>query len=81
MLGAEYALSKRTVLYARAVQIRDDEGTASDAGFLGGAALVQGGPDVVATSLGLRDTPVFAGAGINPGGKATYIGAGVRHSF
>ncbi|MBP7484220.1 MAG: porin [Aquabacterium sp.] len=81
MLGAEYALSKRTVLYARAVQIRDDEGTASDAGFLGGAALVQGGPDVVATSLGLRETPVFAGAGINPGGKATYIGAGVRHSF
>ena len=81
MLGAEYALSKRTVLYARAVQIRDDEGTASDAGFLGGAALVQGGPDVVATSLGLRETPVFAGAGINPGGKATYIGAGVRLSF
>jgi len=81
MLGAEYALSKRTTLYARAVQIRDDEGTAADAGFAGGAVLVQGGPDVVATSLGLRETPVFAGAGINPGGKATYIGAGVRHSF
>lgn len=81
MLGAEYALSKRTTLYARAVQIRDDEGTAADAGFAGGAVLVQGGPDVVATSLGLRETPVFAGAGINPGGKATYIGAGIRHSF
>lgn len=86
MLGAEYALSKRTTLYARAVQIRDDEGTASDAaGFkvsgvvpVGG---VVGGPDVISTALGLRETPVFAGAGINPGGKATYIGAGVRHSF
>lgn len=89
MLGAEYALSKRTTLYARAVQIRDDEGKASNAaGFalattptptpIGG---VVGGPDVIATALGLRETPVFAGAGINPGGKSTYIGAGVRHSF
>ena len=81
MLGAEYALSKRTTLYARAVQIRDDEGTAADAGFVGGAVLVQGGPDVVATALGLRETPVFAGAGLNPGGKSTYIGAGIRHTF
>ena len=85
MLGAEYALSKRTTLYARAVQIRDDEGQASNAaGFtLGGTPIgpVVGGPDVVATALGLREIPVFAGAGINPGGKSTYIGAGVRHSF
>lgn len=94
MLGAEYSLSKRTTLYARAVQIRDDEGKATNAaGFttrlpLGpnGAlvsvpATVVGGPDVVATALGLRETPVFAGAGINPGGKSTYIGAGIRHSF
>lgn len=85
MLGAEYALSKRTVLYARAVQIRDDEGQSSNAaGFtLGGSPIggVVGGPDVIATALGLRETPVFAGAGINPGGKTTYIGAGVRHSF
>ena len=85
MLGAEYALSKRTALYARAVQIRDDEGTASNAaGFSPQAGVnvsVVGGPDVIATALGLRETPVFAGAGINPGGKSTYIGAGVRHSF
>lgn len=85
MLGAEYALSKRTTLYARAVQIRDDEGQESNAaGFTpGGGATVSvvGGPDVIATALGLRETPVFAGAGINPGGKSTYIGAGVRHSF
>ena len=85
MLGAEYALSKRTTLYARAVQIRDDEGQESNAaGFTPGGPVsisVVGGPDVIATALGLRETPVFAGANINPGGKSTYIGAGVRHSF
>lgn len=84
MLGAEYALSKRTTLFTRFVQIRDDEGDVSSAGFvhpLAGAVGVQGGPDVIATSLGFRETPIFAGAGLNPGGKSTYIGAGVRHSF
>lgn len=84
MLGAEYALSKRTTLYTRFVQIRDDEGDVSSAGFvhpLAGAVGVQGGPDVIATSLGFRETPIFAGASLNPGGKSTYIGAGVRHSF
>lgn len=79
MLGAEYALSKRTSLYARAVQVRDDEGTAADAGLAIGPMV--GGPDVVATTLGFRETPLFAGAGINAGGKSTYFGAGIRHSF
>jgi predicted porin len=78
MLGAEYALSKRTSLFARAVQIRDDEGKAADAGV---GAPIQGGPDVIATAFGFRETPVFAGAGINPGGTARYVGAGIRHSF
>ena len=93
MLGAEYSLSKRTTLYARAVQIRDDEGQASSAaGFNLSAPIsptvsvptsvsVVGGPDVIATALGFRETPIYAGAGLNPGGKATYIGAGIRHSF
>ena len=96
MLGAEYALSKRTTLYARAVQIRDDEGQESSAaGFaldvdhdgnpatpaIPTSVSVVGGPNVIATALGFRETPVFAGAGINPGGKSTYIGAGIRHSF
>lgn len=78
MLGAEYALSKRTALFARVVQIRDDEGKAADAGV---GAPIQGGPDVIATAFGFRETPVFAGAGINPGGTARYVGAGIRHSF
>ena len=42
---------------------------------------IVGGPTVVSTALGFRETPVFAGAGLNPGGKTTYIGAGVRHTF
>jgi len=33
MLGGEYAFSKRTSLFVRAVQIKDDEGTAADAGL------------------------------------------------
>lgn len=87
MLGTEYALSKRTSLFARWVQIKDDEGTASgQAGFVRAdngnpVGRIVGGPSVVATALGFRETPVFAGAGLNPGGKATYVGAGVRHSF
>lgn len=78
MLGAEYALSKRTTLYTRWVQIKDDEGSAANAGI---GAPVVGGPDVIAVAAGFRETPVFAGAGINPGGKTTYFGAGIRHTF
>ena len=81
MLGAEYALSKRTTVYARAVQIRDDEGEAYNGAFNPALGGIVGGPDVIATAFGFRETPVFAGVGINPGGKSTYIGAGVRHSF
>jgi predicted porin len=81
MLGSEYTLSKRTALFARFVQIRDDAGDAANGGFSAALGNVQGGPDVVATSFGFRETPLFAGAGINPGGKATYFGAGIRHSF
>lgn len=81
MFGAEYALSKRTSLFARFVQIKDDEGESSDVGFNPAFGGMTGGPDVVATAFGFRETPIFAGAGINPGGKSTYFGAGVRHSF
>jgi predicted porin len=78
-LGTEYALSKRTTLYARVVQIKDDEGTAADAGTTAGP--ITGGPDVISTAFGFRETPVLGGAGINPGGKTTYVGAGIRHVF
>ncbi|RZI82114.1 MAG: porin [Rubrivivax sp.] len=81
MLGAEYGLSKRTTLYVRAAQIKDDEGTAASAGLATVGNTVVGGPDVISTSFGFRETPVFAGANLNPGGRTTYVGAGVRHSF
>ncbi len=78
MLGAEYALSKRTAVFTRFVQVRDDEGSASSTGV---SVAMVGGPDVVGVAFGLREVPLFAGAGINPGGKSTYVGAGIRHSF
>jgi predicted porin len=81
MLGAEYALSKRTSLFARWVQIKDDEGQAADVGFNPAFGGIVGGPDVIATTFGFRETPVFAGGGINAGGKTTYLGAGIRHTF
>lgn len=82
MLGADYALSKRTSLFTRFGQIKDDQGTPFAATALGaGGPSVAGGPDVIGVNTGFRETPIFAGAGINPNGKTTYIGLGVRHSF
>jgi predicted porin len=81
MFGAEYALSKRTALFARAVQVRDDEGEASSVGIAAIGNNMVGGPDVIATSFGFRETPLYAGGNINPGGKSTYFGAGIRHTF
>lgn len=90
MLGADYALSKRTTLYTRVGQLKDDAGNASNGLGLdnphplapvGATLSTVGGPDVFATAMGLREIPVFANGGINPGGKTTYVGAGVRHSF
>lgn len=79
MLGADYALSKRTSLFTRVGQIKDKQGDAFATG--GTAGSVVGGPDVIGVATGFRETPVFAGAGINPNGKTTYVGLGVRHSF
>jgi len=82
MLGADYALSKRTSLFTRVGQIRDDQGTPFAATALGAAGpSVAGGPDVIGVATGFRETPIFAGANINPDGKTTYIGMGIRHSF
>lgn len=77
MLGTDYALSKRTSLFARVGQIKDTKGDV----YTGGGTPIVGGPDVVGVNFGFRETPVFAGAGINPDGKTTYVGLGIRHSF
>lgn len=85
MLGTDYALSKRTSLFARVGQIKDSEGNAfpytvtTTGGTVNTAAL--GGPDYLGVAMGFRETPLFAGAGINPGGKTNYVGLGIRHSF
>lgn len=84
MLGTDYALSKRTSLFARVGQIKDSEGTAYSYNALTPAPVAQsalGGPDVLGVAMGFRETPIFAGANINPGGKTTYVGMGIRHSF
>lgn len=82
MLGADYALSKRTSLFTRVGQIKDSQGDAY-AYTVGGVVpqTITGGPDYVGVAMGFRETPIFAGTGINPNGKTTYVGLGVRHTF
>lgn len=73
MLGAEYELSKRTVLYSRLGQVKDSAGKT-----VGG---LSGGPDFIGVLLGYRELPVFAGGGITPGGRTSTAAIGVRHNF
>lgn len=73
MLGAEYEVSKRTVLYSRLGQVKDSAGQT--------VAGLSGGPDFIGVLLGYRELPLFAGAGITPGGRTTTAAVGVRHSF
>lgn len=65
-LGAEYSLSKRTTLYTRWGQIKDD-GT---------------GPGVAFALTGIREVPSFGlSVPPAPDGKVTMFGVGVRHNF
>jgi len=80
MLGTDYALSKRTSLFARVGQIKDSKGNAYPTGQALAPAVV-GGPDYVGVLMGFRETPIFAGAGINPDGRTSYVGLGIRHTF
>lgn len=81
MLGTDYALSKRTSLFARVGQIKDSQGDAYAYTVAGNPAAIVGGPDYVGVAMGFRETPIFAGANINPDGKTSYVGMGIRHSF
>lgn len=73
MLGAEYEVSKRTVLYTRLGQVKDSAGNTVQG--------LAGGPDFIGVLLGYRETPVFAGAGVTPGGRTSTVAMGIRHSF
>ncbi|MDE2401529.1 MAG: porin [Burkholderiales bacterium] len=84
VLIGDYNLSKRTTLYTRVGQVRDHEGSAvATSASLGAAGNItlHGGPFSGLTSLGSSEIPMFAGAGVNAGGKTSYVGVGIRHSF
>lgn len=75
MLGLDYSFSKRTVLYSRAGMLKDKAGRTQLAG------LINGGPEPILVSTGLREIPVWNGIGANPGGKSSVVSVGLRHSF
>lgn len=75
VLGADYALSKRTAIYTRYGWLKDDKGKSLAGG------LINGGPEPLLVASGLREVPVWNGVGVNPGGKSTTFGVGIRHTF
>lgn len=85
MLIGDYNLSKRTRVYIRAGQMKDDRGNVTQAGPQVapgvGALPVAGGPFPLLTGLGSLETPFFSGGGANVGAKTTVVGVGVRHQF
>ncbi|RZI86822.1 MAG: porin [Rubrivivax sp.] len=79
MLGADYKLSKRTALYLRAGQLKDDRGQVVRSP-LSGVGLA-GGPVNLLLPLGSLEVPLFSGAGTNMDATTRLIGVGLRHSF
>lgn len=80
MLIGDYNFSKRTRLYIRAGQSKDDRGNIVATHALGQVALA-GGPFPLLTGLGSLETPFFSGGGANVDGKTTVVAIGVRHQF
>ncbi|EGJ12307.1 MULTISPECIES: porin [Rubrivivax] len=81
MLGADYNLSKRTAIFARAGQVKDDRGDISNGNPLLGGAGLAGGPVALLVPLGSTEVPLFSGAGMNIDAKTKMFGVGIRHSF
>ena len=75
----DYYFSKRTSLYTRIGQVKDTAGNQVNTSLNG--ATVIGGPMSGLVSLGSTEIPVFAGAGVNAGGKTSYASIGIRHQF
>lgn len=83
MLIGDYNLSKRTRLYVRAGQMKDDRGRPvafGTAPVVGNLSLA-GGPFPLLTGLGSLETPFFSGGGANIDAKTTVVGVGIRHQF
>lgn len=81
MLGADYNLSKRTAVYARAGRVKDDRGTATGSGVFGAGASLAGGPIALLVPLGSTEVPLFSGANLNIDADTKMFGIGIRHSF
>ena len=80
MLIGDYNFSKRTRLYIRAGQMKDDRGDVTATGP-GGALALAGGPFPLLTGLGNLETPFFSGGGAHVDAKTTVVAIGVRHQF
>ena len=80
MLIGDYNFSKRTRLYIRAGQIKDDRGNVTAAGPSGGMRLA-GGPFPLLTGLGSVETPFFSGGGAHIDARTSVLAIGLRHQF
>jgi hypothetical protein len=82
MLMRDGRLSKRTMLYLCAGDVRDDRGHAASTDGIdpaGGRMRVAGGPAPLLFSLGSTELPFFAGGGLNIAATTTVIAWGIRH--
>lgn len=79
MLGADYVLSKRTVLYTNVGRLEDERGTPVRASAT--PLPLAGGPASLLIPLGTTEVPLFSGAGVNIGARTTLVAVGLRHSF
>ncbi len=79
MLGADYNLSKRTALYVRAGQAKDDRGNIVRSTV--SSAPLAGGPATLLLPFGSVEVPLFSGAGAMADSTTRLIGVGVRHTF
>ncbi len=80
VLIGDYQLSKRAALYARVGQTKDFAGKNTIAASTPGLTVV-GGPLSGLASLGSLETPLFAGLGVNAGGRTSIAAVGIRYSF
>ena len=80
VLIGDYLLSKRTSVYLRAGQTKDFTGSKSVASSTPGLTVI-GGPLSGLASLGSLETPLFAGLGVNAGGRTSIAAIGIRHTF
>ncbi|MFY9478300.1 MAG: porin [Aquabacterium sp.] len=84
MLAGDYNFSKRTKLYIRAGQMKDDRGdvVATHAGSTPASALpLAGGPFNLKFGLGNVDSPFFSGGGSTMDARTNVVGIGIRHQF